>query len=118
MADNRQPMSPAEFDAACRELVRRCPWLSETSGRRSEDRNRRVGGHKASKHLIGMARDFHSETPQGMTQALPVAHELGLWAKLHDVNSGDHLHVQGLPRGPIVEWWLVKYGKSVGILTW
>ena len=117
MSDHRQPMTPAEFDAACRELKRRCPWLSETSGWRSEARNTRVGGNPQSKHMIGMARDFAAESPEGHTQALPVAHGLGLWGMVHDVGSGDHLHVQGLPPGEIPSWWLAKYRKEVGILT-
>lgn len=107
----RQPMTPVEFDAACRLLIHRCPWLSETSGRRSAARNAAVGGHAESKHLIGMARDFVSPNTNGLNQAAIKAKDLALWTKVHDVGSGDHLHVQGLPTGPPPSWWLAKgYG--------
>jgi len=101
-------MTPSEFDAACRALVAECPWLSETSGRRSTERNARVGGHPESKHVIGMARDFVA-SQQGMEQAQAVANRLGLTTKLHDVGSGAHLHTQGLPVGPVPDWWATKY---------
>ena len=104
----RQPMTPAEFDAACRELTAHCPWLSETSGRRSSTRNESVGGKPGSKHVLGMARDFVG-TQDEMRQAQIVANRLGFWTLLHDVGSGDHLHVQGLPTGEVPEWWTDKY---------
>ncbi len=103
-------MTPAEFDAACRLLIRECPWLSETSGRRSAERNEAVGGHAESKHLLGMARDFVSPSQNGLNQAAIKAQELGLWFKVHDAGSGDHLHIQGLPKGQVHPWWLAKYG--------
>ena len=107
---NRQPMTPAEFDAACRVLERECPWLSATSGRRSAERNRAVGGSPRSKHLIGMARDYSAPSQAGLDNGGRVAGELGLWFKVHDVGSGNHLHVQGLAPGEVSEWWVAKYG--------
>ena len=104
MGDTRQPMTPEEFDRACRELTRRCPWLSETSGYRSPERNERVGGSDQSKHLLGMGRDFGGSA-EGIRQAARVAVELGLWILIED----DHLHVQGLPPGDVPEWWMLKY---------
>ena len=104
-------MTPQEFDAACRQLLDECPWLSETSGQRSMERNKAVGGHPESKHCIGMARDFVGDQ-RGMEQGQAVANRIGLWTKLHDVGSGDHLHVQGLPTGPVAEWWADKYRKG------
>ena len=105
----RHPMTPAEFDAACRELIRRSrDALSETSGHRNLARNLRVGGSSKSKHLLGMARDFVGSIDQ-MREAAVVARDLGLWYNLHDVGSGNHLHVQGLPPGEIPDWWVLKF---------
>ncbi len=106
---NRHPLSPAEFDAACRLLIAECPWLSETSGKRSVERNESVGGHPDSKHVLGMARDFVSDQ-RGMEAAQRAANRLGLWTLLHDVGSGSHLHTQGLATGPVPNWWMHKYG--------
>ena len=108
----REPMTPAEFDARCRDLIDICPWLSETSGRRSVTRNTEVGGNPKSKHVLGMARDFVGPTMEGMRQGRNVAQRMGLWTKLHDVGSGDHLHVQGLPPGPVAEWWNRKFNRE------
>jgi uncharacterized protein YcbK (DUF882 family) len=106
---NRQPLSPAEFDAVCRELERSCPWLWQTSGYRSAEHNAEVGGHVMSKHLLGMARDYGAKDQVGLEQAADVARGLNLWIKVHDVGSGDHIHTQGLPTGPVAPWWLLKY---------
>ena len=108
----RDPFSPSEFDAACRELWRQCPWLSETSGYRGPDHNEAVGGSVESKHLIGMARDFTAKTSEGLKQGKAIADNLKLWSVIHDVGSGEHLHVQGLKPGTIPEWWSRKYGKG------
>jgi hypothetical protein len=105
----RQPMTPGEFDAKCRELIRWCPWLSETSGRRSKGRNDAVNGDPDSKHLIGMARDFAAPSKAGLEQASLQARELEFWHTVHDVGSGKHLHVQGLAPGPVPEWWTDKF---------
>lgn len=112
----RQPFTPAEFDAACRDLIRQCPFLSETSGYRSLARNASVGGNPQSKHCLGMARDFAAPSQAGLDQGMAAARELGFWTEVHDVGSGDHLHVQGLPPGEVPQWWQDKYGttKSVG----
>ena len=103
-------MTPCEFDAACRALVERAPFLSETSGRRSVERNDGAGGSEVSKHLLGMARDFAADEGYGLQTAEEEAERLGLWAVVHDVGSGDHLHVQGLAPGNPPRWWLAKFG--------
>ncbi len=105
---SREAFSPAEFDAVCRELERRCPWLSQTSGRRSVERNAAVGGSEESKHLWGMAKDYVA-SESGMQAGLEEARSLGLWALVHK----GHLHVQGAAPGPFPSWWLAKYGKDV-----
>ena len=107
MAD-RHTMTPVEFDAACRELRYHCPYLSETSGTRSKERNAAVGGNPESKHLYGLAKDFVDEDGE-YGSAANVAAELGLWFVVHDKGSGNHLHVQGAAPGPIEAWWLEKY---------
>lgn len=109
---DRQPMTPAEFDAACRELWRRCPYLSEVSAYRSIPRNASVGGNPASKHLLGMARDFVGPNQSAHEVGAEEAADLGLWWVIHDKGSGDHLHVQGLPPGDVPEWWTAKYGEA------
>lgn len=119
-ADLRKPMSPSEFDAKCRELRRRCPWLSETSGARTKARNAAAGGKPDSKHVLGMARDFVPDGPPAvrsarLREADAVARELGMWTLVHDVGSGDHLHVQGLPVGPVPQEWIEQFATERGV---
>lgn len=108
---NRHPMTPAEFDAACREIEEYFPTLSATSGRRSVERNDQVGGNPKSKHVLGMARDYVAPTLGELHDAHEFAESVGLWGVVHDTGSGDHLHVQGLPVGDPPEWWVAKYGR-------
>jgi len=105
-------MTPSEFDAACRELVRLEPYLSETSGHRTVARNAQAGGSEVSKHLLGMARDFAADEGHGLQAAETTAEELGMWAGGHDVGSGNHLHCQGLPVGLVQRWWLAKFNRG------
>lgn len=108
---DRHTMTPVEFDAACRELQRRCSYLSETSGTRSEGRNAAVGGHPESKHRYGIGKDFVSEDGD-YSEAADEALLLGLWFIVHDKGTGSHLHVQGAAPGPIEEWWLEKFWRG------
>lgn len=105
---DRHTMTPVEFDAACRRLQLRCPYLSETSGTRSKERNAAVGGNRKSKHLYGLAKDFTADEGD-YTQAELEAYDLGLWFRTHDKGSGDHLHVQGAAPGELPAWWVEKY---------
>jgi uncharacterized protein YcbK (DUF882 family) len=105
-------MTPSEFDAACRELVRLEPHLSETSGHRTVARNEQAGGSEVSKHLLGMARDFAADEGHGLQAAETTAEELGLWAVVHDAGSGCHLHCQGMPVGPPQRWWSAKFNRG------
>ena len=114
MPDDRKPMTPAEFDAACRELWSVCPYLSETSGRRTKERNAAAGGKPGSKHVLGMARDFSAPNRTLLSEAMSAARRLGFWVEVHDVGSGLHLHVQALPPGPVPKDWMEKYGAEVG----
>jgi hypothetical protein len=109
----RHPMTPAEFDAAVRAILRRVPLLSCTSGGRSVIRNTAVGGNPASKHVIDMARDFVGPK-RAIEDGAAHCRILGLWYRIHDVGSGNHLHVQGLPPGDVAEWWSNKYGEENG----
>lgn len=111
MSDTRNPMSPAEFDAAVRALQRRLPELSCTSGRRSKLRNDRVSGNPASKHLLDMARDLVGTTDD-LKQGLSQCSILGLWGLIHGGGANIHLHVQGLPPGDVAEWWSKKYSED------
>jgi hypothetical protein len=108
----RQPLTPAEFDAACRELVRRMPFLSEVSGHRTPERNAAAGGSEVSKHLLGLARDFVADAGYGLGHAEVTAEALGMWALVHDAGSGEHLHVQAAGIGPLPEWYESKYGGN------
>jgi len=108
--DIRQPMTPAEFDAACRELE--AIWgeeISQTSGFRSPSHNAKVFGHLESKHMIGMARDYLYEhkAARGLTFA-ELKHR-GFWAVKYDDWGW---HIQGLAPGPPPEWWVAKYGRG------
>lgn len=113
MSDTRKPMSPATFDAKVRDLIRRCPYLSETSGRRTPARNAAAGGKPNSKHVIGMAQDFAAANGKQLSAAMTVAREMGFWVELHDVGSGNHLHVQGLPPGDVPADWFAEYGSQI-----
>ena len=104
----RIALSPSEFDSICRRLERIFPDLSQTSGKRSVTRNQKVGGNQLSKHLLGMARDYGTDSqPDEAMQNnyCVIAISLGLWPLYHD----NHLHVQGLPPGEIPRWWRERY---------
>jgi hypothetical protein len=114
MANATLCMSPAVFDASCRWLWRVYPGLSESSGRRTVDRNRNVGGHPASKHLLGMARDLVG-TWEECKAAEPSAIKLGLGTKISAHPHYAHLailHVQGLPVGDPPIGWLKAYAPD------
>lgn len=125
MAATRLPMAPEDFDAACRELRRRCPWLSETSGARTRARNAAKGGKPDSKHVFGghnaVSRDFVADGNEATrakrhAEAARVAVELGMWVMVHDVGSGDHLHTQGLPVGPVPAEWVARFATETGVV--
>ena len=106
-------MSPSEFDSACRRLERIFPDLSQTSGKRSVTRNKEVGGNPVSKHLLGMARDYGTDSEPNRDKQQEysiVAIALGLWPLYHN----NHLHVQGLPTGEIPQWWIERYWNLPG----
>ncbi len=93
----RPGITRREFDAACVRLELLYPGMSLTSGVRSANRNRMVGGSPTSKHLEGMARDYVFEVePDAEDIALlyVVCKTLGFKAQYHDATSGNHLHVQ------------------------
>ena len=104
---DRHTMTPVEFDAAKRELLASCPYLSETSGYRSKEHNAAVGGHPESKHLYGLAQDFVDEHHH-YEEPARVAVSLGLWVKVTD----GYLHVQGAAPGPQPWWWRQKYAPE------
>ncbi len=100
--------SPAEFDAACREFERLCPWIWQTSAYRSVEHNAAVSGHAESKHawLPCMAKDYDADDDEHRLKAGEVASGLGLHVVVHTVEGGrPHVHVQGLPKGPAPLWW-------------
>ena len=64
--------------------------FSVTSWIRSPGRNALVGGHRNSKHLVGLACDIILSKPE--EQEAFTAAAKGLAIKV--VDEGDHLHVQ------------------------
>lgn len=64
--------------------------FSETSGWRTAKRNKRVGGHPASKHLSGLGIDCVLDDPRHTGAFTKAVRAKGL----SFLNEGDHLHVQ------------------------
>lgn len=75
-------------------LVEHVPGLSISSGRRSPDHNRRVGGSPTSKHLQGKACDLYGPELDMMHGRRTAQHEGASRAIIHDSGSGRHLHVE------------------------
>lgn len=66
---------------------------SETSGRRSPTRNRKVGGAKNSMHLLGLARDCVLDDRKDVKHFRAMAKRLKLWT----LDEHDHIHVHEIP---------------------
>lgn len=77
-------------------LLARFPSLSVSSGRRTPERNRQVGGAKNSFHLVGRAVDF-TGTPEIRRRAAAFARQDRLGARCTGpeevIYESDHLHV-------------------------
>ena len=86
-------MTPAGFADAVRSFAGGSRG-SVTSYIRSAERNRQVGGHPESLHMVGLAADIvYSPNPKPpITQAKRRALKLGM--KL--IREGDHDHLQAL----------------------
>ena len=86
-------MTPADF-ADC--LRAYCSWSrgSVTSWIRSPERNRQVGGHADSSHLLGLGADVaYGPNPRpALATARKRARKLGLRL----IREGDHDHLQAL----------------------
>lgn len=63
---------------------------SVTSWIRTPTRNRAVGGHPKSKHLVGAAVDVALDDPQQKPAFVRACKALGLQA----IDEGDHIHVE------------------------
>lgn len=93
----RPDMTRIGFDAACHRLEQLYPGMSQTSGRRSLERNEAVGGKRTSYHVLGLAKDYVFDTepqPEDIALLYVICKALGLKTIYHDTGSGDHLHVQ------------------------
>ena len=112
---NRRPLSPAEFDAACRVIEAENPGCWVSSGYRNPDHNLATpGAISTSKHamLPCMARDYCAETPGELEAIAESAYRQGLWRIVHDTTgTGLHTHVQGLPIGPPTLEWMQRWGE-------
>ena len=60
-----------------------------------------------------MAQDFAASNQKQLDSAMTIAKEIGFWVELHDVGSGKHLHVQGLPTGDIPAEWFAAHGSEI-----
>ena len=70
--------------------------LVATSGTRTKEKNAAVGGAPGSRHLTGQARDYVG-TAEAMQRGANWAVEQGLTYTVHNVGSGQHLHIQATP---------------------
>lgn len=103
------PMTPAEFDAEWRAFAKE--WnLHQSSGRRTLEEQIEQGiDSPNSKHLLDMARDGKFppiKIGEWKDACLTDAQNRFCSAKLYPWG----IHVQGLPFGPVEEWWMEKYG--------
>lgn len=100
MADELpRPASFAEFLERVRCLCA-LYHASMTSCARTDTRNARVGGNAASKHRLAMgawAADLVCDAPELTGILADSARALGLVVEI----ESDHVHVQGIPAGPI-----------------
>jgi hypothetical protein len=82
-------MNSVEFHICMLTLATRYSF-SETSGRRSEKRNKAVGGSENSRHLLMCARDVVLDDEADTSSFKVDAQRLNLTV----IDEGDHLHVQ------------------------
>lgn len=113
--DQRKPMSPAQFDAACRVVEAENPSCWQSSGYRNPVYNMCVPGAQTnSKHamLPVMARDYCALSEAELQAIASSARRQELWVIVHDSGTGRHVHLQGLPTGPTaLDWWR-KHGET------
>ncbi len=110
---HRTPMSPAQYDAACRVVESENPGCWVTSGYRNPEHNAALpGSQTASKHamLPCMARDFNAETEEERLQIAATARRQRMWVQVHNSGTGRHVHTQGLPVGPPTLEWMQRWG--------
>ncbi len=85
-------MTRTEFDAICGTLEVEFP-ISQTSGRRTLEHNKKVGGSPASFHLSGRGRDYVWDKDTRLNRIATFTRRVkGLGLKL--IPEGDHDHLQ------------------------
>lgn len=59
-----------------------------------------------------MARDYTAFTSGERLQIATTAGKLGLWYQNKPHGTGPHVHIQGLPRGPIPSHFKTRYQED------
>ena len=117
----RVAMTPWDFNEAVAMMVQ-CAQsnlvLTPTSTIRGWQANMEAKGDRKSKHCVDpcMALDYRVDNGDAddIEDLVNVARSegVGLWAIYHDTGSGPHLHIQGLPPGPIHPQWLEDWASD------
>lgn len=76
----------------CQAIIHLCALYqcSVTSWIRTPNRNRKVGGHERSNHIVGFGADLVPDDPAAKAALVAAARKLNLDA----IDEGDHVHIE------------------------
>lgn len=76
----------------CQAIIHLCALYtcSVTSWIRTPARNKKVGGHERSNHIVGFGADLVPDDPAAKPALVAAAWKLGLDA----IDEGDHVHIE------------------------